>query len=304
MKRRPSIPSLLLSIVFSLVFAVSGTTAKGVSARTTSNSPGHSVKVLKKPNPTLSISVDALLNKLRQSQPVTLVDIRSPSDFDTAGIPGSINIPLYTIKTKAFLKSVPFVLIEDGYRFKYLERQCEALRAEGFAASFLTGGLNAWKHRGGLLRESAFQRKTFNRISPQAFYQAKNDEGWIFINASKEQTSASIELFPRAFHINIIGHAEPTLLAVKRKAEPGKSDFFGPLLIFNEDGNQYEKIEKIIEGVGFLNAFYLKGGLRAYEAFVNHLALARKPRDERLKSSRECGACRKGKSLESEEQGK
>jgi hypothetical protein len=73
-------------------------------------------------------------------------------------------------------------------------------------------------------------------------------------------------------------------------------------LVFNRDGNQYEKLESQMKMAGLANAFYLQGGLRAYEEFLNHLALSRKPRDERLKTSRECGSCQKGQFYEAESQ--
>jgi rhodanese-related sulfurtransferase len=304
MKKNSFIRSLLLPWVFVLVFAQISSTAADVFGKTAPVRSVQGAQIVRMSNPTLSVSADALLHKLRQNQPITLVDIRSPEEFDKSRIPGSINIPLYAIKTKAFLKSVPFVLVEDGYRYKSLESQCRNLRDEGFEASFLIGGLNAWKHRGGPLQKEVFELKTFNRISPQAFYQEKNYEEWIVINASTEQTPASMELFPNALHIPVIDGAGNVAINLKKKTGPGRSRLSCPLMIFNEDGNQYRKIEKIIEKAGLLNAFYLEGGLRAYDEFLNHLALSRKPRDERLKTSRACGACQRGKSQEAKNQDK
>ena len=40
---------------------------------------------------------------------LTLVDVRSTDDFQRLHIPGSLNIPLYAVKTKIFLKSFPMV---------------------------------------------------------------------------------------------------------------------------------------------------------------------------------------------------
>jgi rhodanese-related sulfurtransferase len=291
MKRNFFIRSLKLSCIFVSVFVGSGATATDVGGNAASIRPEQSAQAVKKPGPLLSISADALLHKLKQNQPITLVDIRSPREFETAKIPGSINIPLYAIKKKAFLKTVPFVLIDDGYRNKSLESQCKTLRAEGFRISFLFGGLNGWQQRGGPLQKDAFEHKGFNRISPQAFYQEKEYEQWIVINASKNQTPTSMELFPNAFHMPVIDHAEPNLLAVTKKTEPGKSNLHCPLLIFNEDGRQYAKIEKVVEKSGLLNVIYLEGGLRAYDEFLNHLAQSIKPRKQRLKTMGECTKC-------------
>jgi rhodanese-related sulfurtransferase len=282
MDRKTLTRSLILSCVFALIPPESGISAS--------------------PNPILSISADALLHKVKQNQPITLVDLRFPKEFDKARIRGSINLPLYAIKTKAFLKSVPFVLIEDGYRNRFLESLCRTLQNEGFKASFLMGGLNAWKQRGGPIEEDIFSPKTLNRISPQAFYQEKNDEEWIIVDASATHTPLSMSLFPHAHHIPFIDHPAPAVSAVKNRAEPGKAGLSYPFLIFNEDGNQYDRMQKIIEKAGILNVFYLQGGLGGYEAFLKHLVQSRRPRDERRKTSRQCGTCRKGQSHEGESQ--
>jgi rhodanese-related sulfurtransferase len=291
MKRKAFIISLKLSCILVSVFAGSGATATDVGGNAPSIQPGQSAQAVKRPSSLLSISADSLLHKLKQNQAITLVDIRPPREFRTAKIPGSINIPLYAIGKKAFLKSVPFVLIDDGYRNNSLESQCQILRAEGFKAYFLIGGLNGWQQRRGPLQKDAFENKTFNRISPQAFYQERNYEQWIVINASKSQTPTSMELFPDAPHMPVIDGAGLKALAITKQEGPGKSNLHCPLLIFNEDGRRYAKIERIVENAGFLSAFYLEGGLRAYDEFLDHLAQSLRPREQRLRTMGECTKC-------------
>jgi hypothetical protein len=57
---------------------------------------------LKTHDPSLAISVDAVFYKIKRNQPLTLVDVRRQQDFDQLYIPGSINIPLYAVKTKTY----------------------------------------------------------------------------------------------------------------------------------------------------------------------------------------------------------
>jgi 3-mercaptopyruvate sulfurtransferase SseA len=57
---------------------------------------------LKKHDPSLAISVEAVLYKLKRNQKLTLVDVRSWQNFERLHIPGSINIPLYAVKTKTY----------------------------------------------------------------------------------------------------------------------------------------------------------------------------------------------------------
>ena len=50
------------------------------------------------------ISVESVLKKLNKEKEIQLVDVRPKSDFEKIRIPSSINIPLFAVKTKAFLK--------------------------------------------------------------------------------------------------------------------------------------------------------------------------------------------------------
>ena len=105
----------------------------------------------KKRNPAFALSTDAVLHKIKEKQPITLVDIRGKDQFKTVSIPGAINIPLYAIKTKIYLKSQPLILINEGYHYEPLERECAQLRKAGFQAWILHGGLTGWKQTGGPL---------------------------------------------------------------------------------------------------------------------------------------------------------
>ena len=66
----------------------------------------------------LAVPVEVVLYKLRQKQNVAMVDIRSRRDFKRLHISGSMNIPLYAVKTKLFLKSSPVVLINEGFHYR------------------------------------------------------------------------------------------------------------------------------------------------------------------------------------------
>ncbi len=62
-------------------------------------------------------------------------------------------------------------------------------------------------------------------------------------------------------------------------------------LIFNENGDHYEKIEKIMRKKGLENTFYLTGGLNAYEKYLQHLVLCRQPKDSRIQRIDKCKNC-------------
>jgi len=92
---------------------------------------------LRKRNPAFAIFVESVLRKLKKKQEIVLIDVRNREEFEKFRIPGSINIPLFAIKTKTFLKRKPLVLINEGESYRPLEQECKRLRDTGFTVSIL-----------------------------------------------------------------------------------------------------------------------------------------------------------------------
>jgi len=250
---------------------------------------------LKKHDSSLSVSVDSVLYKLKQKQNITLVDIRKPEEFEKVRIPGSINIPLHAVKTKTYLKLQPVVLVNNGYQYTLLEKECKKLNKKGFKAKILKGGLNSWRKRKGPFAGDVFAQKELNRVSPRAFYQEKNFANQVVIDVSKTQKKETKRFITQAVHLPFTYNSKGKSSArfSGKLSRIAKKSSFISVLIFNEHGKGYEKIEKTIEKSGLNNVFYLKGGLKGYKKYKEHLALSRQPRSSRLKTVNKCKNCGK-----------
>ena len=99
----------------------------------------------KRRNPAFAISAESVLQKLREKQEIILIDVRKKVEFEKFRIPGSINIPVFAIETKAFLKSTPLVIVNEGYNYGELEQECERLMGRASAAGPVVGSLCTWK---------------------------------------------------------------------------------------------------------------------------------------------------------------
>ncbi len=92
---------------------------------------------------------------LAEGRDVTLFDVRTPAEFETAHIPGSYNVPLDALDEHADALSrhldAPLVLIcRSGNRADQAQR---TLAAAGMAnLAVLAGGILAWQAAGGPLR--------------------------------------------------------------------------------------------------------------------------------------------------------
>lgn len=256
----------------------------------------------KKQNPALLISATTLMQKIKEGRRIALVDIRTRDAFQQFRIPGAINLPLHFIKTKPFLKLNPFVLIHEGYRYSEVEPEVMRLREKGFNASILAGGLNAWKEKGGKIEGDRFAQAQLNQLPPRAFYKEKDFDNWIVIDVSRTKTAG--KTFPRAVHVSFAPlkdskgpakHEIPgkLLLRTVNSAIRERNLPFYSVLITNESGEGYREMKEVVKRAGIENVFYLEGGTKAYQGYLNQLALSWKSREERVKSVGGCETCGK-----------
>ncbi len=75
--------------------------------------------------------------------PVTLLDVRTPSEFQEVHVPQARNVPLDRLDPAAFDKSAALLVIcRSGARG---QKACDTLRAAGLNATNVEGGTLAWE---------------------------------------------------------------------------------------------------------------------------------------------------------------
>lgn len=197
------------------------------------------------------------------------------------------------LKSKTFLKFKPLILINEGYNYSQLERECIHLRDSGFTeVSILNGGLYRWMKKGAPLEGDIFAQKELNKINSQIFFEERNYEGWIIINISESENPDTQYLIPQTIHIPYLNDKEKFISRIKTAIKSHKNNPFHNILIFNDNGKQYEKIEKLIHKTDIEeNIFYLKGGLQAYKAYLQQQAIIQKQKDKGKKTIKRCGNC-------------
>jgi rhodanese-related sulfurtransferase len=244
----------------------------------------------KKRNPALAISVEMVEQRSRENHEIILVDVRKASEFERFRIPGSIHIPLFAVKTKSFLKPRPLVLINEGYSYSKLERECARLRESGFRALVLNGGLYYWKQKGMPLMGDAIAMKELNRMPPRVLFTEKDYENWLMIEVSPSTRSRSRSLIPRLISVPY-GRKEKEFVAAlaTRIAQHQARYRVISVLICSENGEQYHKVENTLEKTGFGNTFFLRGGMEAYEEFLALQAMIK--RGTHTKTLTRCTGC-------------
>ena len=247
---------------------------------------------------TKSVSVESVLQKLKEKQDFILIDVRNPNEFEKFRIPGSINIPLFALKTKTFLKSKPLVLVNEGHRYKQLTEECAILSETGFTISILDGGLYQWRRKGGPLEGDVFAQRELNEISPQAFFAGKAYENWMVIDVSRSgKTEPDIDMKDvRRTHIPFAIDSKEFISKLKSATKNHSEKEFASILICDEKGKIYEEIERQIQIAGIQNVLYLKGGLEGYKTFEQQQISMAQAKSEggtkkSTKTNKNCPSC-------------
>jgi rhodanese-related sulfurtransferase len=254
------------------------------------NSDPLSAVHLRKRNGSYAISVESVRHKLKEKQDILLVDARNKEEFETFSIPGSVNIPLFAIKTKSFLKEKSLVLINEGYNYDELERACEDLRESGFTVWVLRGGLYFWKEKGGRLKGDPFAQKELNKMPPSVFFTERDAETWRVIDVSSPENREANAIIPQAISVPFSGNETEFISALSKIIATRNNNQNLSFLICNEKGEEYARIEKLIQNAG-LYAFFLKGGIKGYEDFLERQATIKQAKHSKSTTIEECSTC-------------
>jgi len=207
-------------------------------------------------------------NKLLADKTALLIDVRDWQAFQRYRIPGSLNIPPHTLKTKTFLKSKHLILLNEGHSYHQLEKLVLTLKSAGFRQlSILEGGLNQWlKHKGPLLGD-LLAPSEIQKMIPAQFWPERNYQHWLVIYISPTHQQ---QLSPSVLNLSPAGDTkifiEQLTQAIAKRTQAGISPY---LLIISAQGKDYPKVQASLRDYKWPNVFYLHGGLQAYQQFLD-----------------------------------
>jgi rhodanese-related sulfurtransferase len=241
-------------------------------------------------DPSLAKSVAAAMFG-HKAKKITIIDVRSATDFIKFHIPGSLNIPLHAIRTKTYLKSKSIVLVNSGYLLSPLAKTCQKLNTEGFKAAIMAGGLCAWKTAGGPLTGDHFDQREMNIISPAQFHREKAFEHQMVVHllegpAVKKETSR------QGVHHMSLSKPDSFIARIKALVNVKNANAFSNIVITTQTGEENHRVQRLLAGIGLqYQVFMLRGGRKAYKKHVAHTALAQKPKNERTMRTGGCPSC-------------
>ena len=231
------------------------------------------------------------MKELKAKPEAILVDVRPRSEFEKLRIPGSINIDLFAVKTKTFLAPKPIVLINDGYRYRQLEEEARLLRHAGFMVTILDGGLANWRQKNGPLEGDAFFQKDLNKNPPQIFFQERDFDNWVVMDATTANKRMATYFLPESVPMVASGDPEQLSAQFNVLRTTHKNTPFLSLLILNDDGKGCEELETLLAKAGMMKVFFLQGGIEGYGSFLEQQASLLQPAAQPKKIVGRCATC-------------
>ena len=226
-------------------------------------------------SPSCLISISAM-DKLRAEGQLTIVDVRTPEQFNSIHIPNSINIPEHLIKTKKFLKQSTFVMVNDGRNLNSLTNTCEELRQLAFNnAAVLEGGLFDWNANNRQLEGDVEGFLSLNRLSARELFESRQLPGWFVIDVSSldkkkdviKWLPSKVVTMPLAKESSSVS-AIISLILEQRKKNPSSR-----ILLVGNDEAAYERIDVQLKGLAS-SVLRLAGGIGSYrDHIVKQIAL-------------------------------
>ncbi|PUB87477.1 MAG: hypothetical protein DBP00_09000 [gamma proteobacterium symbiont of Ctena orbiculata] len=197
-----------------------------------------------------------------------LIDVRDAKAFDRNKIPGSINLPLYTLKFKKSLLNRKIVLLNKGVHLSVLEKSCLELKALGFKRiSVMHDGLKAWNDAGYPFTGATLTRLGFSELTPSEFVSVINERDWAFIDLDHSSKELPNLLSPPS----VIEYSEDFAVlrgkmdAFKAARKPGVLTGF---LVVSQDGTSNRTIKRRLLDFGIKDVYYLSGGVSGFKRYM------------------------------------
>lgn len=217
----------------------------------------------------VGVAAADLLQARPTARDVLLVDVRADESFSRVRIPRSVNIPLFAVKSKTFLRDKDVILVNEGFQASILEQECRALRAGGIkSVRVLEGGIISWAALGGLLEGDAVALQELRMVDPVVF-DAEKAPGTLFIDVTDGSMATTRALVPEARHVPFGPGGEDFLKrlgATLRDAGVGRSS---AVLVADGTGSTYARLQVLFRDTKFqaaypANFYFLRGGLEGY----------------------------------------
>lgn len=206
------------------------------------------------------------------SDQALLVDVRGTEAFAAGHPPHALNLPVFSLKSRAALSSRRIVLLDEGFAPEALLAEVQVLREHGFKnVAVLTGGLVAWVRAGGTLEGTMKSATQLSVIAASKFGRSNANNPWLCVEVGAAQ-KAKYDSMP-VVQVSTVEELEKKMKEWTGPVSGGLS--LRMVLVIAEPQIQ-ARIENRFGRDQSQQLFYLDGGRAALESYQStQVALAR-----------------------------
>ncbi len=230
------------------------------------------------------------LKKLPNIKPYVLVDVRKAEDFAAYAMPGAINIDVNAISTRRFLKNQALVLMDYGYRYDELTYMCDDLRFDGFESVYIVkDGIAAWlRQTYDTDQQLPLGGAGLPVISAKAFIVAPGKNRWVIMDFSGSESHQQENLVQvdASLDDSKIQKRVASEIASFTKANKTQPN----ILLVDKNAELVKRWESLVPKSVYMHAYILRGGIHAYEAYVDkYVAMLKQKQRMSERRSPGCG---------------
>jgi rhodanese-related sulfurtransferase len=219
----------------------------------------------------LYLPVDDALAKMAKGEAFAFVDVREKRGFESASIPGSLNIAQHAVKSTGFLRARTVVLVDEGWGNPALESECRSLMKLGFAARILRGGVNAWQAAGRAFETGRAANPALAEVQPRDYLAARIFDDWLVVDA-REKSEAAVSPLPEAVNVPFSSAPE---FAESMAGLVARRGSYMRAMIVGVDGRENSPMRRALPAMPGCAMFFLAGGHQALrEQLAMGVALA------------------------------
>jgi len=218
------------------------------------------------------VSAADLLRNSTTLGDVLLVDVRPSASFSRVRIPRSVNIPLFAVKSKTFLRDKDVVLVNEGFQASILEHECRALRAGVMkSVRVLEGGIVAWAAMGGPLEGDAAALQELRMVDAGVF-DVEKTQGALLVIVTEGSAETMSPLVPEARHVPFGPGGEDFLARLEATLHDTGVGWPSTVLVVDGTGSTYARLEVLFRDKKFpaanpANFYFLVGGLEGFREY-------------------------------------
>lgn len=233
------------------------------------------------------------LKKLVKSSEIVVVDSRQSTDFNRSHIANALNLPLFSIPTKEYLKNSPLILTGAPYEVRKLVSTCQSLLSSGFkSVKSLPNGMLRWQAAGGEIVGNSIDLRRTHLVTSQQILSELINGDWHIIDLSKGQAQplqiSNIKVTSAAFSSSpevLIKTLRTHLINFKENPE----DLWVALITETTDTKEEEILLTAAQKLSDLgNVFVINGGRNGLNDLISRDEKVRLQLNE-SKKIKQCG---------------